>query len=108
MLIAAIGPGAALLLSLFSGLPEVWETALNAVAVAAAGLATALIVRADKTVPAVIGLAQAILTVGLAAGIHATPVQQAAAMTLVGIVSAAFVRTQVTAPINERGDAVLT
>lgn len=104
MLIAGVGPAVALLLSLFAGLPDGWETAINALAVALAGLCTAILVNSDKLVPAIIGVAQAVLTVGLAAGWHATPDQQAAAMTLVGLVAAGFVRTQVDAPVDANGE----
>lgn len=72
--------------------------AINAVAVAGVGVWTALVVK-DGGVAAALGLVKALLALALGLGLHLNPEQQAAILTVVTAVSAAFVRTQVTAPV---------
>lgn len=105
LLIGAIAPLAQLLLS-FTTLPLPVTTGLNAVAVAVAGVLTAAFLRRDQLVPAVLGLAQAVLVLGLGLGVHVDATQQALVMTVAGIGVAAFVRTQVatTAPPDQPAD----
>lgn len=99
ILIGVIAPAATLIVSMIPGLSLPWATGINAAAVALAGAATAWIVRSDRLAPALLGLAQAVITVGLAAGLHLSAAQQAGALAVVGIVVAAFVRSQVAAPV---------
>ncbi len=79
------------------------QSALNAVFVAAAGFVTAAVVRRDGQVAAIIGVAQAIVSGVLYFGVHWTADQQASIMTLVALVAAAFIRTQVTAKVSADG-----
>jgi len=103
IIVGGIGPGVALLVSFFATLPDPVETGINAVAVAVAGLLTAVIVADEKAVPAFMGFVQALIVLGLALGLHLDSTQQAGIMTVVGIMLAAFVRTQVSAPVDARG-----
>lgn len=104
-LIAVIGPAVALLVSYFGDTLGVdVQTAINALAVAAVGVITSVFVHGgDKLAPALLGIAQAVVTLGLAAGWDMTPDQQAGFLTVAGILIGAFVRTQVDAPIDELG-----
>lgn len=72
---------------------------LNAVAVAVIGLVTAIAVSTDKAAPAVVGLVQAVLACALAFGLAISPDAQGAIMAFVTALAAAFVRTQVGAPV---------
>jgi len=56
-------------------------------------------VHSERLAPAILGLAQGILALGLQLGWHLTAEQQGAAMAFVGVVVAAYVRTQVVAPV---------
>lgn len=77
------------------------QTTLNAVVVAVLGLVTALGVEKDKLVPALMGLAQAVLNVTLAFGLSLTAEKQAIVMGLVStLVAALIVRPQVTAKVS--------
>ena len=97
-LIAIVGPLVALLVSFADALGPTLQTAIIAVAVAAAGIVTALLVKGDKLAPAILGFAQALVTFGLAWGFALSADQQAGILTVVGLFVAAFVRTQVIAP----------
>lgn len=106
ILMAVVGPGVALILTFFTGLPAAAVSALNAVAVAAAGVLTAAWIRSDRLAPAVMGLAQALLVLAMAFGWNLSPQQQSAWLTFIGIAVAAYLRTQLTAPItNTNGGA---
>jgi hypothetical protein len=76
------------------------QATLNAVAVAAAGLVTAIMVKSDQLAPFVLGLLQAALAVGLAFGLYLSPENQSVIMTFAAAVVAMFVRTQVQAPVS--------
>lgn len=102
ILIGVIGPAATLVISLVHIDPTL-ASALNAVAVAVAGVLTAFFVRTDQLVPALSGMAQAVLTLALAFGLHLAPEQQAGVLVIAGMIVAAFVRTQVAAPVPTVG-----
>lgn len=74
---------------------------LNAVAVAVAGLVTAVIVRSDQMVPAILGVLKAVIAVGLAFGLAMSPEAQATIMSFAAALAAVFVRTQVDAPVGK-------
>lgn len=77
------------------------QTVLNVVVVAVFGLVTAIGVAKDKLVPAILGLAQALLNTALAFGLHLTAERQAIVMTLAStLVAAIIVRPQVTAKVS--------
>jgi len=75
------------------------QCAINAAAALLAGVLVALLVHSERIAPAILGLAQGILALGLQLGWHLTAEQQGAAMAFVGVVVAAYVRTQVVAPV---------
>jgi hypothetical protein len=79
---------------------------LNAVAVAVLGLVTAAAVKGDAWLPAISGLIKAVLALGVAFGAHWPADKQSLVMVLVTAAFAAFVRTQVTAPVNAAGGTV--
>jgi len=103
ILIGVLGPLAAFGVSFLDGLGVPMQTAIIAVCVAVAGILTAVVVGGDKLAPAILGLAQAVATFALAYGFALTPEQQAGWLTIVGIFVAAFVRTQVVAPVDDLG-----
>lgn len=101
----------ALLLALFAAAVQVvsaflfaltdeQQAVLNGAAVAAAGLITAAMVVRDQLAPAILGFVQALLALGLGFGLELTPEQQSVLMAFAAAVVAAFVRTQVTAPVG--------
>lgn len=73
------------------------QTAVNAAAAAAVGLAVAWIVR-DGVIAAVSGFAAAALALGMNLGLDWSADRQAAWMAAVMVAAQWFVRTQVTAP----------
>lgn len=75
------------------------QGAVNAIAVAIIGFATAAAVSADKAAPAVLGVVQAVLACALAFGFAWSPEVQGAVMAFVTAGVSAFVRTQVVAPV---------
>lgn len=80
------------------------QAVLNAVAAAGIGVAIALIVR-DGQVAAVLGFVQALLSLAVGFGLDISAENQAVVMSFVGTVAAAFVRTQVVAPVSASGAA---
>lgn len=79
------------------------QAVLNALAVAVAGLATAVLVRRDGQAAAIVGLAQAAIAVGLGFGLDISTEGQAAIMAAVSTAAAMFVRTQVVAKVDAVG-----
>lgn len=78
------------------------QTTLNAVVAAVFGLVTALGVDRDKLVPALLGVAQAVLNTALAFGLNLTAEKQSIVMGLVStLVAALIVRPQVTAKVPQ-------
>lgn len=76
------------------------QTALvNAVIVAAIGVATAWLVKGDALVAALVGVGQAVLALTLGFGLAIPAPLQASIMGLVAAVAAAYVHTQVVAPV---------
>ena len=79
------------------------QAVLNALATAVAGLVVALVVRRDGQVPAILGVAQAILALAVGFGLDVSAEGQAVIMSFVGALAAAFTRTQVVAPVSAEG-----
>lgn len=79
------------------------QAVLNAAATAVAGLAVAVWVRRDGQVAALLGVAQALLALAVGFGLDLSGEAQAVIMSFVGTVAAAFIRTQVTAPVSAEG-----
>lgn len=82
-------------------LTEDQQAVLNAVVAAGIGLAIAFMVR-DGLVAAILGLVQALLALAVGFGLNIDAEHQALIMSFVGTALAAFVRTQVTAPVPAR------
>lgn len=80
------------------------QAVLNAVATAVAALTVAVWVRHDGQVAAILGAAQALLALAIGFGLNVSAENQAVIMSFVGAVAAAFIRTQVVAPVNAVGD----
>lgn len=87
----------------FFHLTDGQQAGLNAVFVALAGFVTAALVRKDGQLAALVGVAQAVVSGVLHFGVHWSAEQQASIMTLVALVAAAFIRTQVTAKQSADG-----
>ena len=79
-------------------LTEGQQGVLNAVAVAIAGLITAVIVKSDQMVPAILAVLKALIALGLAFGWALSPEAQSTIMSFAAAAAAMFVRTQVDAP----------
>jgi hypothetical protein len=79
------------------------QAVLNACATAVASLIVAVIVRRDGQVPAILGVAQALLALAIGFGLNVSAEGQAVIMSFVGAVAAAFTRTQVVAPVDAVG-----
>jgi hypothetical protein len=73
------------------------QAVLNAAATAIASLIVAVWVARDGQVPALLGVAQALLALAIGFGLNVGAEGQAVIMSFVGAVAAAFVRTQVVA-----------
>jgi len=76
---------------------------LNAGATAVASMIVAVWVRRDGQVAALLGVAQALLALAVGFGADLSAESQAVIMSFVGAVAAAFIRTQVTAPVTADG-----
>lgn len=81
------------------------QTLLNAACAAIGGLVIAVWVRRDGQIAALTGLASALLALAVGFGAHIDGEGQAAIMSFVGVAAAAFIRTQVTAPVAPDGRA---
>ena len=75
------------------------QSVVNAAVVAAAGVLVAVSTH-DGVSGAILGLAQALIALGVGFGLHWSADQQAMVMSLASALVGAFVRTQVTAPVS--------
>ena len=82
----------------FTFTPE-QQALMNGVLVAVAGLVTAWRVSAEKALPFILGLAQAVIALLLGFKVHMDPDQQATIMSVLATLLGIFVRTQVVAPV---------
>jgi hypothetical protein len=80
------------------------QAVLNATATAVASLIVAVWVRRDGQVAALLGTAQALLALAIGFGLDVSAENQAVIMSFVGALAAAFIRTQVVAPVSADGD----
>lgn len=101
--IAVLAPAVQLTVAFLVGDAALQGT-INAVAALAAGVLTAAVVRSDKLAPAILGFAQGLLALALQFGWQLSAEQQGSIMAFVGVVVAAYIRTQVTAPIPAESD----
>lgn len=79
------------------------QAVLNAAATAVAGLIVALVVKKDGQVAAILGVFQALIALAVGFGLDISAERQAVIMSVVGAVAAAFVRSQVVAPVSADG-----
>ena len=79
------------------------QAVLNAAATATAAFIVAFWVRRDGQVPAILGVAQALLALAIGFGLNVSAEGQAVIMSFVGALAAAFTRTQVTARVDSVG-----
>jgi nicotinamide riboside transporter PnuC len=94
---AVVAPLIQLISSFVFPMTDEQQGVLNALAAGLAGLITAFMVSAEKALPLLVGLAQAVIAVGVAWGLELDPTAQAAILSLVGAVVALYgVRPQVT------------
>jgi hypothetical protein len=87
----------------FTDISDEQQAVLNAAATAIAGLVVAVWVRRDGQVAALLGVAQALLALAIGFGLDLSAEGQAVIMSFVGAIAAAFIRTQVTAPVSPEG-----
>jgi hypothetical protein len=92
----AVRLGAAFLFHITDG----QQAVLNAAATAIAALIVAVVVRRDGQVAAILGVAQALLALAIGFGLDVSGENQAVIMSFIGAVAAAFIRTQVAAPVS--------
>jgi hypothetical protein len=96
---------AAVLLALLQLVPMPTEVngALNGLVLAGAGVATAVMVAADKALPALVGLVQAVFAVFLAFGTPVPETTQTGILALLASVAGFFVRSQVLVKLDGDG-----
>jgi urea transporter len=82
------------------------QAVINAVAVAVAGVVTAILVKADNLAPLLLGLSQAVVALALGFGWELSPDVQVSITAVVATLVAMFVRTAVTAPVDSSGTPV--
>lgn len=82
------------------------QGALNAVAVAAAGIIVAYSVAADGGLALIIGFVKAVIAVAISFGLHLTPDKQGVIMAFVATLGAVFVHSNVTASVTAAGNTV--
>lgn len=105
-LFGAVLASALTLLSLFLHLSTEWQGSANAVILAAIGFYVAVRAKADGSAALFVGLAKAVLALGLAWGLKLDPAVQAEIMALVTTLASFYVRTQITAPVGPTGERV--
>jgi uncharacterized transporter YbjL len=87
----------------FVNVPDQISGALNAAVLAGAGFATAAMVSAERALPALTGLVQAVFAVFLAYGSPLSESTQTGILALIAAVGAYFVRQNVLAPLDADG-----
>lgn len=89
------------LLSLFIfGWTDEVQGAVNAVIAGILGVVTAAMTKFEKLAPAILGLAQALVSCGLAFGLELTAGQQSAIMAFTAAAVGMFLRTQITPKVS--------
>lgn len=82
------------------------QGALNAVAVAAAGIIVAYSVAADGGLALIIGFVKSTIALSISFGLHLTPDKQGVIMAFVATLGAVFVHSNVTASVTAAGNSV--
>lgn len=88
-------------------MPTEVNGALNALVLAAAGVATAIAVASDKVLPALVGLVQAMFALFLSLGTPVPETTQTGILALLAAVAAFFVRFSVDAKLDSAGESKL-
>ena len=96
----------ALISALFINLTTDQQGALNAIVAAVLGVAVAISVRAEKALPLVVGLAEALIYVAVSFGWNMPPDKQTLIVGFVAAVVALVTRDRVVAPVNDAGQRV--
>lgn len=102
----ALAASVLLVLIKFFPVPAELVGALNAAVLAAAGFATATLVSAEKALPALVGLVQAVFAVFLAYGSPVPESAQTGILALIAAVGAWLVRQNVLAPVTGIGETM--
>lgn len=95
---ALLAPAVGLLLLFLADLSPESQAAWNGATLALAGLITAVIALRDRLAPAILGFAQAVLSLLTVHGWHLTAEQSTAVMSFLALAVGAYVRTQISAP----------
>lgn len=93
-----LAPLAGMLLLFATDMSPEAQAAWNAVAVTVAGLITAVIATREKLAPAILGLAQAVISLLTVYGFGMSAEQSTGVMAFLALLVGAYVRTQVSAP----------
>lgn len=101
LIMAFISSAIAVLSSIWLHLSIEQQGVLNAAVVALFGFIAAVMLSADKAVPAIVGLIKAVVAVAIAFGLHLSPEVQGLIIALVAAGAALLVRPQVTASVPE-------
>jgi hypothetical protein len=108
---ALIAGAVAALIQVFSALVlplnDEQQGALNALVALVLGFVVAASVSLDKAVPALIGLFQGVVAVGVAFGFEVGPETVSAITAAIAALGELFTRTQVVAPVDAAGLAVV-
>ncbi len=96
---AAKGILAVLCLTVFTGVSDDAQTAINALVAVVLGAVVAWQVAKEKALPFIVGIVEAAVYVAVAFGVDISPQIQAALLVAVGAVVAVFTRDRVTAKV---------
>lgn len=102
-LAAVVRAGIALLAAFFVPLSLEQQGALNAVTAAVLGLIVAFTVKAEKALPLLLGLVEAVVYLAVSFGWQVTAERQALIVAFAAAVVAVWTRDRVTAPLDETG-----
>lgn len=100
-----LAPFVGMLLLFFADLSAESQAAWYGAAVAIAGLITAVIAMRDRLAPAILGFAQAILSLLTVYGLGLTAEQSTGVMAFVALLVGAYIRTQIVAPVAADGSS---
>lgn len=92
----------------FVDMPDALQGAVNALVLAGAGFATAATVSAERALPALVGLVQAVFAVFLAYGTPVPESTQTGILALISALASFFVRQNVFPPVDSIGDNLTT
>lgn len=100
---AVVRAAIALLAAFFVPLTLEQQGALNAAAAAGLGLIVAFTVKAEKALPLLLGLVEAVVYLAVSFGWQVTAERQALIVAFAAAIVAVWTRDRVTAPVDEAG-----